>query len=328
MILHIGLPRTGTTTLQKFLFSDETLFAPPRSACPEISRLHLIAGIGNALPDSLADLNKARDILDKVKRSSGKNKVILISQERITSLGNNLAIQKIYAHRLKQIDPEARVIITLRRQQGLITSRFTQMKVRKHWAALGLLNARRSPVRKTGIDRKLMRKLYVPPFVDWAKMGLENQFSCWFSIMNYYDLYNSYAEVLGRDNVKILFFEDMKSNKVEFSQQLADFIGIDFERIKDAIVKTANKSPKGIGFLNRVITNTKKPGEGVNLGYALRCLMGIEKKAHENNPELLELVRSTFGWQNRKLSEILNAQLSLRGYLMDTAEKVSSNSTL
>lgn len=321
MILHIGLPRTGTTTLQKFLFSDETLFAPPRNAPREISRLHLTAGIGNALPDSLADMDTAKNILSEVRKSSGKDKVILISQEKVTSLGNNLAIQRTYALRLQQIDPEAKVIITLRRQQGLITSRFTQMKVRKHWAALGLLSSAKSPGKKSGFDRKLMRKLYVPPFLDWVKMGLKNQYSCWFSIMNYYDLYNSYAEVLGPDNVKILFFEDMKSNKTVFAEQLADFIGIDPEKVIHTITRTANKSPKGTAFFSRVIENIKKPGEGVNPGYALRYFLGIEKKINEIHDGLLDLIRDSYGLQNRKLAEALDTNLADRGYLMDTKGK-------
>ena len=322
MILHIGLPRTGTTTLQKFLFSDESLFAPSRNDRQEISRFHLLAGIGNALPDSAVDIEDAKLRLAQIKNSAGKNKTVLISQERITSLGNTLALQNIYARRLKLIEENAKVIITLRRQQSLIKSRFTQMKLRKHWAALGMYDPTRNISKKNKLKegRKPLRALYVPNFIEWASMGLDNQFYCWFSILNYYDLYNSYAETLGPKNIKILFYEDLIKNKKEFADQLADFIGISADRIETAINKKANPSPTGLDLWRRIINNIKHPGEGINPGYALKCILGLEKTPDENNKYLLDLVRTHYGRQNRKLAQLLGEDLSARGYLMDSEQ--------
>ena len=319
MILHIGLPRTGTTTLQKFLFSDDSLFAPPRGADQSISRFHLMAGIGRPLPDSLADIAGAKARLVEIRKAAGKDKIVLISQERITSLGNTLSTQRLYAERLGLVDPDARIIITFRRQQGLIKSRFTQFKIRKIWAALGMIDPRQNPAegKSKNETRKIMRVFFVPDFYEWSELGIENQHSCWFSMMNYFDLYNIYAEVLGPENVKVLFFEDLVNNKDYFARQLSEFIGINQERVVQAISKTTNTSPKDMGIWKRVKDNIKKPGEGINPGYAIRHLLGLNKIIDENNQKLLDLVRTGYGLQNRKLADLLGEDLSQRGYLMD-----------
>jgi len=320
MILHIGLPRTGTTTLQKFLFSDESLFAPSRTLDQKISKFHRMAGVGIPLPDSVADIKGAINTLSEIKRSA-KGKIILVSDEKITSLGNTLAVQDLYARRLTRIDSKARIIITLRQQQGLMKSRFSQMRIRKHWAALGLFDTSRQylKARMNKQARKLMRTLFVPDFVEWSKMGMENQESCWFSVMNYFDLFNCFARIFGHQNVKVLFFEDLKQNSNHFAEQLAKFIGINSETILSAIDNTANSSPTGIRIWDRVMKNFKYPGEGINLSYALQYMLGL-KTANDKNLELLDLVRTHYGRQNRKLSQLLGEDLAARGYLMDNEQ--------
>lgn len=318
MILHIGLPRTGTTTLQKFLFSDESLFTPSRKLDHKVSKFHRIAGVGIPLPDSATDIEDARNTLSEIKRSA-QSKLVLISDEKVTSLGNTLAVQDLYARRLSRIDPKAKIIITLRRQQGLMKSRFSQMRIRKHWAALGLFDTSRHYLkdRLNKQARKLMRTLFVPEFVAWSRMGMQNQESCWFSVMNYFDLFNCYSRIVGHQNVKLLFYEDLKQSPYHFAEQLAKFLGLTPEIILSAIDNTANPSPTGIKVWDRVVKNIKCPGEGINLSYAFLYMLGL-KTANENNQELLDLVRTHYGRQNRKLAQLLGEDLATRGYLMDS----------
>jgi hypothetical protein len=219
--VHIGLPRTGTTTLQRFLFSNASLF------CTDYTRRFWNrAGIGIPLPESRIDLPTVRDVLQDVGSRLGSSQRLVFSNEGITSTGNILAVQPHYAQRMKALHPSPRVIITLRRQETLLRSHYTQMSKAKLWNAIGLVGPTQKFASEDAVhseSERLHRQLPLPKFEDWIKIGSMFQNNCWFSILNYADLYLSYANVLGAENVKVLFYEDLVSDRGHFAKELAEF---------------------------------------------------------------------------------------------------------
>lgn len=309
-VFHIGLPRTGTTTLQRHLFSDPSLFCTGYE-----QRFWNKAGIGAPLPDSQIDIRTVKQIVEDLRSQLGSSRRLVFSNEGITSTRNILAVQQRYAERMKALHPSARVILTLRRQETLLRSRYTQMSKAKLWNAIGLVG----PTQKFAADdivhsesERLHKQLPMPKFEDWIKIGAAFQDHCWFSMLNYADLYSSYADTLGAENVKVLFFEDLVSDRGRFARELAEFIRIPVEPVLAATGNFTNVSPTGAGITRHF---RRKSGKKVmSVAYVIRRLFKLDGMVEDNDQRLRALVKENWAPQNKALSARLGEDLESRGY--------------
>lgn len=309
-VFHIGLPRTGTTTLQRHLFSDPSLFCTGYE-----QRFWNKAGIGAPLPDSQIDIRTVKQIIEDLRSQLGSSRRLVFSNEGITSTRNILAVQQRYAERMKALHPSARVILTLRRQETLLRSRYTQMSKAKLWNAIGLVG----PTQKFAADdivhsesERLHKQLPMPRFEDWIKIGAAFQDHCWFSMLNYADLYSSYADTLGAENVKVLFFEDLVSDRGRFARELAEFIRIPVEPVLAATGNFTNVSPTGAGITRHF---RRKSGKKVmSVAYVIRRLFKLDGMVEDNDQRLRALVKENWASQNKALSARLGEDLESRGY--------------
>jgi hypothetical protein len=294
------------------LFSDPSLF------CTGFSRRFWNkAGIGIPLPDSQIDIPTAKEVLQGLcDRLQGSQRLVF-SNEGITSVRNVLAMQQRYAERMKKLHPSTRVIIPLRRQESLLRSRYTQMSKAKLWNALGLVGPTSRVASNEVVlveSERLHRRLPLPKFEDWIKIGSVFQNNCWFSMLNYADLYSSYSNTLGAENVKVLFFEDLVSNQRRFAEQLAEFIAIPIEPVLVAIRQRANASPDGLEVSRHYV---KKLGrKSVSIAYVLRRLTKSDAMIDDNDPRLRAVVEENWASQNKALSVVLGEDLESRGYVL------------
>jgi hypothetical protein len=218
---------------------------------------------------------------------------------------------------MKKLHPSTRVIITLRRQESLLRSRYTQMNKAKLWNALGLVGPTSRVASNEVVlveSERLHRRLPLPKFEDWIKIGSVFQNNCWFSMLNYADLYSSYSNTLGAENVKVLFFEDLASNQRRFAEQLAEFIGIPVEPVLVAIRQRANASPDGLEVPRHYV---KKLGrKSVSIAYVLRRLTKSDGMIDDNDQRLRAVVEENWASQNKALSVVLGEDLESRGYVL------------
>lgn len=205
--VHIGLPKTGSTTLQETLFSyhpDIKYIGQTNIWKSEESKLVLKA----LLLDK--HKNKAVEILKSYNKSNQK---IVISDEAISlgefmqrgSLWGIKTDHMINAERINKIIDNARILIVLRKQDDWFESWFKQ----------GL---------KTG-------KYLSNTFQNWFNNELSgDERQHLMSLLNYHQLVDAYTYYFGEEYVHIYFYEDYKDKFHLLARDIASNMGIDTEK--------------------------------------------------------------------------------------------------
>jgi hypothetical protein len=216
--VHIGLPKTATTMLQKHLFQHHPQVV--HAAHPikfvtydaEGRTARFIDEICNATDwDGAFCDNYANESL-KFAEASGK--ALVVSEESISFNGiidqglqaSNLVDRLERVRRLKQALPDARIVFVIRRPVDWVRSIYLQ--------------------RLKGYGKK--RNTY-ESLDDWTRAHWEqrDRIASVVSNIRYGELALEYAEHFGRENVGVFLFEQLIEDSERFVHDLAGFMGID-----------------------------------------------------------------------------------------------------
>ena len=203
-VLHIGLHKTATTTLQQQFFpscSDVNLLTTQN-----FSVRNFINNVTKTDP-AYFDADIARALISPLLSRSTQN---IISNESLSCLPFSGVIEPGLDHRtpilnnLKSVFPDAKIILVLRRQDGLAKSLYRQYL-------------------KSGGTRPVER-FYGTKGVNKPALVSINRF-----------LYLKYVDVLFNafnSNVLLLPFELFVEDQTEFLKRITDFIGIELPNIE------------------------------------------------------------------------------------------------
>lgn len=220
LIIHIGYPKTGTTTLQTGLFSKhyEINYLNPNNNVAKI-----ISDIYYRRENGIKrNLNCYRKELYQilVKQSSGCN---LISSESFLSFSMFFRLNPApYIHTLEPnsvarkmkmifkdlgVFENVKILITLRKQTDLIKSMYAQV-----------YNLSYKRYQETSTFEKFLKYTFD-----------ENKDDFIMDVLQYNEIVELYSDLFGDENVKVLVFEDFKNKQSEFLLSMADFIKIDYD---------------------------------------------------------------------------------------------------
>ena len=68
---------------------------------------------------------------------------------------------------------------------------------------------------------------HVLPFEDWMAHAYKNYHTSYLGQIQYYDVISYLASQFGKENVKVLLYEQFVKNKKDYIKELTDFLGID-----------------------------------------------------------------------------------------------------
>ena len=248
IICHIGFPKTGTTFLQTTIF-------------PNIEGVNYIKS--NILKDILHDLIEKDDSFydeDKVHAELAKrhiaNSRMLFSYEPLTGhhLKTEFANRSQIARRLKSANV-SKVIITIRNQTDILESTYKQY------------------IKSGGV-------LKISEFFDFN--GNPNP---WFYInyFNYERIIDVYSNIFGRDNVKVLQYENLFLNGNSMKNELEG--GFEIERMKFKGVSElkvnkslSNFSIKLLRIINHLTFNNYRPSSLINKKLSTQFFYKILKR--------------------------------------------------
>lgn len=194
LVIHIGLPKTATTSLQVGLFSrhSEINYIGRNFADKEFEKsLYKLIEYDSIL-NSEIDLKYIQNTVYDYIDSSSK-KVSLISFEPLTQTQHDIGV---IAQRLNECFPEAYILITIRKQIELLRSYF----------AGGHAN------RKYNFDKWILE--------EEGKDKI-------FSILNFYELVDFYERLFTKPHILVLTYEDFVKDKLKFCEEFSSKLDID-----------------------------------------------------------------------------------------------------
>jgi len=203
-IYHIGIPKTGTTTIQHVLREDD--------------RINLIF--------AKRYFNSNRYFNFPTYPYFEEGKINIVSDESIakTSSARNSLIT--YLSRLKEVEEEAIIILTIREQIDFLKSRY------KHAVTYDDVTC---------------------SFTDW--IASKHQL-CYIDLAMYSNLYRTINMFFPKTNIKVLLYEDLKNDFSLFMDSLYSIIDLVPPHFKEKVIK--NQGGDAEMIYNQLVDNMKR----------------------------------------------------------------------
>jgi len=213
LTIHVGLPKCGSSSMQQGLWN---LIPELDFVGPDFAGLTGEQIINRVLTLEELQYRQGHEeiALEAGQRFCGK-RTTLISNERLTQgpasfptlvpFGDRARI----AHRLKELFPEARILLVLRNQFPLLMSLFGERLKGPHVAHHS--------------------------FGQWFALQKANQargMGSFFDVGDYYPLFSIYRELFGPENIKTVLFEEFVESPEEFHRNTLAFMGLEWEHCK------------------------------------------------------------------------------------------------
>lgn len=203
-LIHIGLPKAASTTLQNNIFRAQERFVNFGKVNNTYQNeiVHdLIRRI--RYQDSIAyDAKSVEGLVNQLRlglAAEGDGRPLLFSDEALSVEGGG--DRRIIATRLHDLLSPAKVLIVLRSQASMLKSLYLHAV-------------------KSGGERR--------SFTDWLKVNYSGiTFTTkWRIGLDYNALVGVYEEIFGAENVVVLVLEEMNDPRTNFFHQLQDIVGI------------------------------------------------------------------------------------------------------
>src|SRR5262245_38096884 len=181
--IHIGLPKTATTTLQQNVFASHPgiFYLGPKANYPEFDKvMNGLCGADGLNYDPELGCRVIEKLLAPAKHAG---KPLVVSHEAIGAQGRD---RRLKAERLKALFPDARIVLTVRRPEDLLVSVYLQ------WL------------------KGFGGKRFEAPSLDvWLERDWQDARRGNFLRLQYEKLLELYRSMFGRMDVLLLFFEDL-----------------------------------------------------------------------------------------------------------------------
>lgn len=261
LYLHIGTPKTGTTSIQRFLYENNIFLEKQGYVYPDFGTSYY--GVGKArnahflvLREKKFDKNYA-DALKIIEGVGMQYDNIIMSDE---SLWNNPKNLKHFVEDMKHRNIKVKIIVYLRRQD---------LYVQSNWA---------QSIKDGIIDSKFNE------YVKNIKINL-----------NYYKCCCKFRDIVGKDNIIVREFE--KQQFID-NNLLADFcyaVGLRYER--EVIEKQTIKNQKLCGIYLDIKRRLNNYSEFITIpNFIVPYLNKIEK---ERGKDACELANTCFTYQEQ-----------------------------
>jgi hypothetical protein len=302
-VVHIGHHKTGTTWFQKSFYPVVTSH---RFIDPKVVREALLA------PNGLSfEADRARELI--LAASGGTPP--LLCDERLS--GSYLAgglhgmVPPEVARRIKAVLPDARIVIGIRAQPGMLAACYSQYV--KDGGTFG-------------VKRFLFPDSYFFAGSDYRAHAPR------FDLMHfeYQRLIRVYFDLFGRDNVHVVLFEQFRAEPLNYARSLAQKLGLAFDeaRVSEAVRNPA-LSPSAlrvVRFLNLFTARRTRekwyvihiPGlfearKRVHRGVSA-IFRGKSSSEQLLGTTTLRWIAARFSRANRELGQLLGVDLGALGY--------------
>lgn len=219
LILHVGLPKTATTTLQRALFAchPQIFYLGKIVEANQTEKKCLNEETYQVLRNVLWDIDVSLDVRhasglfqNRILPSVAQGQSLVGSWEELAYVSTSRHLERL--HRIKAVFGGCRIMYTLRNPLFQIPSLYIQ-------------NLRASFIKQ--------ENLWLTPR---ASVDIEEWYASWkrcrgefAPLFNYSECIRASIELLGRENVGVFLFEDLLENPTRYYHSICEFVGIDSE---------------------------------------------------------------------------------------------------
>lgn len=220
--LHIGMPKTGTKTLQTHMFPEHPeldflgTYVQWRGGAAENCRdPEVLAFVNELLWKKFRhpDINRCKELYKEwADHAAAENKILLWSWESL--MENKHTVQRIRARNLKEVVGEASVTVCLRNPVSLMKSLYIQLLKRDNLQA----------------HAKKGKKHRFESIEQWMAKGWNTNGQPPRAHLEYSESLQVFADVFGKDSIKVLLFEQLVEDQDAFIRDFCNFLRIDPEQ--------------------------------------------------------------------------------------------------
>lgn len=212
--VHVGLPKTATTTVQQFLFPRHPgiyylgrWIDSRRLFSREIQRMILAIRGGKA---TISEVARFRQQFTELRQSPPvRNKVVVLSDESLVTGSPDRRRRR--AEALRNVFGPSRVMITLRRPEALIESLYFQK----------LANEQVDGRRPIG------RRLAHFTIEEWLEANWARSERGSLAVLDYARTIELFAAVFGKDAVGVFLIEQLAQDADAYYRAICRFVGVD-----------------------------------------------------------------------------------------------------
>jgi hypothetical protein len=305
-LIHIGLPKCASTTLQDRLFASQNRFiylGRIKNGYQDEQTRELFERI--TFQDSLEYDAKATWILTQrlCAAAADPSRPILVSAESLSVEGR--ADRRLIAERLHQLFAPAKILIILRSQHSMLQS-------------LYLNHLRAAGQHLVSFEQWIEAAYGGIRFTETHRVGL-----------NYDSLVQLYDEMFGPENVVVLPFEQISGDNSQFFPMLADMLGMAASEVRECFNRNAENQRLSSRHLFALRVQDRLPG-GTNLAHLgrrwlspavyeplRRLVTGGRRVASPALPERWNhRIAAAYGPSNARLASRKRIPLAALGYPM------------
>jgi hypothetical protein len=221
-VIHIGFPKTGSTTLQNHLFAkhSQIQFLGKPYADEEFKRqMHRLI----MEESTIYDPAPLKEYLEAFTVEDAGKKIIAVSDEIMVSV-SKVRDKGIVAQRLKEVFGECKILVNIRNQFEILKSTYIN--------GCRLL---------TTVPGKYRGRFV--GFEDWLEYSYEIRSRSHIANFDYWNTIDFYCRLFGEENVLVQAFEEFVRQKEAYVETLTAFLDIDKTEAMD-LLQNAHDNPR------------------------------------------------------------------------------------
>lgn len=198
IVIHSGMVKTAMTSLQQQVFARHpkiTYLGMPAPTATAKLAINQICQADSVVYDEIAVAEQLR-----TPAIAAGTSTVVLSYENFALYEST--DKGVVAERLHNLFPEARILFTIRRQQDLLTAWYLQ-KLQKY-----------------------VRHGHFMCFEDWFAMKRRQTRRTILDDLRFDQTIAHYSSVFGAERVRVLMFEQLRTDPSAFSRDLGEILGI------------------------------------------------------------------------------------------------------